>query len=169
MDPLLLFSLIFVTITCTSSLPSLLNNSIPSSSAIPPPLSDLRAYCVPLRAHESPPREGSCNNALNKIGTSEIPKVFYARSRSRDPGIPLMSRLPTRYLSDDGLCAIDLKFPAGVSDDTSSEMYMTTAAREVIKDCVRSRGQGGRVLVPCKWVVYLIYTVDCHYVRAHCK
>lgn len=86
----------------------------------------------------------SCKNALDKIGTSQLPKRYYARRPSLAPDIPLMSTVPIRYLSDDGICAIDLRLQGGTTDDISSEMYVTDAAKEVIVACVRGKAEGGR-------------------------
>ena len=51
----------------------------------------------------------SCLNALEKMRYSTSPKTYIPRHRNRAQPLPLnYVSMPVRYLSDDGICAIDL-------------------------------------------------------------
>ena len=94
----------------------------------------------------------SCRNAWNKIEQSTNPRTF----NSRPPGsgqhveIPIESRLPIRYLSDDGLCAIDLRLQSNSRRDTCNTRAIAAAADSVLRNCVERRGWGGHMLVECE-------------------
>ncbi|KAL8683406.1 MAG: hypothetical protein Q9186_000668 [Xanthomendoza sp. 1 TL-2023] len=51
----------------------------------------------------------SCNNAWDKIDRSLVPKRYALRSKADEASFDYST--PFRYLSDDGLCAIDIVIP----------------------------------------------------------
>ncbi|CAF9934758.1 MAG: hypothetical protein HETSPECPRED_009346 [Heterodermia speciosa] len=73
---------------------------------------------------------------------------LYSRLSGRQARAPYLSKLPLRYLSDDGLCAIDVKLPQGSKGDTTSDRAIAGAARSVLFECVEDHGWGGRLEVP---------------------
>ena len=50
----------------------------------------------------------SCHNALRKIPLNVHPRTYIHRHKGFRPTSPRFVPLPIRYLSDDGLCAIDV-------------------------------------------------------------
>ena len=95
--------------------------------------------------------DDSCRNAWDKIGDSATPRKLHARphGRGQQAEIPLMSRLPVRYLGDDGFCAIDVKLEGG-REDTSSDRAISAATDSVLLKCVERSGSGGRSPVACE-------------------
>ena len=97
-------------------------------------------------------KESSCRNAWDKIGTSGTSHTLFARPRGAGQyaEIPIWSRLPIRYLSDDGVCAIDLRIKSGGRQDTTSSQAVSTAVDLLLRKCVEQDGWGGRRTVACK-------------------
>ena len=60
-----------------------------------------------------------------------------------------MRELPTRYLSDDGLCAIDVHMSRFTQGDISSDHEIAMAAQSILMKCVLEFGLGGRGMVQC--------------------
>ena len=92
----------------------------------------------------------SCWNAWDKMPRSPSQHRLYSRLSGRQARAPYLSKLPLRYLSDDGLCAIDVRLPQGSKGDTASDRAIAGAARSVLFQCVEDHGWGGRLEVPCK-------------------
>lgn len=91
----------------------------------------------------------SCTNAWKKIPRdSEL--YTYGLRADFAAGAHLDVGLPVRYLSDDGLCAIDIRakhvseaqFATG---DSARNIEVSEAAKVVLDLCVRIRHQGGTV------------------------
>lgn len=55
-----------------------------------------------------PVEVNNCRNALEKIPRDLDPHIYIRRHRSVQPASPRYIPLPARYLSDDGMCAIDV-------------------------------------------------------------
>lgn len=91
----------------------------------------------------------SCNNALDKMPRSNNPHVLFPRPRGSS-GIPMMWRVPIRYLSDDGSCAIDVKLSHSSRGDTIADRDIAGVAENVLSTCVESQGLGGVGRAPCK-------------------
>ena len=91
----------------------------------------------------------SCENAWNKIDRSTR-SIRYIRHRS-----PASSesdvQLPMRYLSDDGICAIDIvldRWHAGPLRgwDISTGLMISEKAHRLLNECVGLRhGEGGKI------------------------
>ena len=85
----------------------------------------------------------SCSNAWAKIDASSLPMEF--RTRSRTVESPASSRLPLRWLSDDGICAIDVHAVGGSSGDISTGDQISEQAMRILHQCVVGRHMGGSV------------------------
>lgn len=89
----------------------------------------------------------SCKNAWDKIDRSSFLKRF--ATRRRPEGQAFDSLTPLRYLSDDGVCAIDVIIsPDHRGDvrgwDVTSGLTLSDKAWELLRQCV-TYGQGGSV------------------------
>ncbi|KAK4691823.1 hypothetical protein P7C71_g5261, partial [Lecanoromycetidae sp. Uapishka_2] len=81
----------------------------------------------------------SCTEALNSMANLDVPRTFGQRGKG-DWDIPL----PFRFLSNDGLCAVDLSLKAGTAFDTAIPTTMKLNAEAVLNICVKgSPNQGG--------------------------
>lgn len=109
-------------------------------------------HCNP-RSYGQNLNQDSCRNAWNKIEQSSIPRTFNSRPPGRGPyvQIPIKSRLPIRYLSDDGLCAIDLRMQSSSKRDTCTTSAIAAAADLILRNCVERVGWGGHTLVACEF------------------
>ena len=58
---------------------------------------------------------------------------------------------PIRYLSDDGVCAIDIQLDSG-REDSSSSFVISWYAKKILDECVTGLGKGGSVRGFSKWV-----------------
>lgn len=89
----------------------------------------------------------SCNNAWEQIPRdSEL--HFYGLRADIAAGAHLDMGLPIRYLSEDGLCAIDIRAQRGarlVTGDSATNIEVSEAAKTVLDDCVQERGKGGSI------------------------
>ncbi|KAL9012869.1 MAG: hypothetical protein Q9173_002396, partial [Seirophora scorigena] len=86
--------------------------------------------------------QASCLNAWQKMPRSSLARRY---GNSRVHGEELVE-LPLRYLSDDGLCAIDLNEKRnliGTVPDVTSELILANVAKEVLDQCVSARRTGG--------------------------
>ena len=97
-------------------------------------------------------KPASCRNAWDKIERSSVPKRSAVRSAPDRESFDYL--LPKRYLSDDGLCAIDVSIPqsqiaAGRRWDLATGLQLSNSAWEVLEYCV-TYGQGGVVGSFCK-------------------
>ena len=82
--------------------------------------------------------EYSCQNAWLKIDRySSIPESFRPRPTSSE------TPLPIRYLSDDGMCAIDIVNTDGTSGDITTGMEIAQQAKLLVDRCVRWENKGG--------------------------
>lgn len=87
----------------------------------------------------------SCENAWDKMGRSSTPQQWYPSQMRRTTSLPI------RYLSDDGLCAIDVKLAGSSRGDISSELAIAGITESILLQCVEDRSRvGGRGIVPCK-------------------
>ena len=107
--------------------------------------------CIP-RAYGRDLNRDSCRHAWDKIEQTDTPRTFNSRpsGRGQYPQIPIKSRLPIRYLSDDGLCAIDLRMHSSSKRDTSTTRAIAAAADLVLRNCVERVGWGGNSMVACE-------------------
>ena len=62
---------------------------------------------------------------------------------------------PIRYLSDDGICAIDIQFHTGEGaiGDTSNGEIISWYAKTILRDCVAKEQRGGAIHGFSKWVM----------------
>ncbi|KAL8893287.1 MAG: hypothetical protein Q9192_005412, partial [Flavoplaca navasiana] len=89
----------------------------------------------------------SCKNALDKIERSSVPKRYGLRSSPAKDSFDYL--VPERYLSDDGLCAIDvvirqMQVSQGRKWDTANGIEISDAAWAVMRQC-GMYGDGGSV------------------------
>ena len=89
----------------------------------------------------------SCWNAWDKMPRSSDQHELHPRLPGRHTGVPI------RYLSDDGLCAIDVRISVGSEGDTTTDRAIAGAARSVLFECVEGHGWGGQLEVPCKSMI----------------
>ena len=136
---------VFVSFTSAFSLPPSLSLTQTHTTNIPEltssNLTDDGIFCT--AAYGSGLLEGSCRNAWDKIDrSSTIDERFVPRSKVTTDTVPL----PIRYLSDDGICAIDLSHRGPFSGpDSSTRRTISDLARGIIKKCVRKFGKGGSI------------------------
>lgn len=84
--------------------------------------------------------EDSCQNAWLKIDRyAFIPESFRLRPTSSE------TPLPIRYLSDDGMCAIDIVNTGGISGDITTGMKIAQQAKLLMDRCVRGENKGGYI------------------------
>ena len=87
-----------------------------------------------MKVHgENMPSE-SCQVALEKIPQNADRKLFIQRSRAPHPLPPDRVATPIRYLSDDGLCAIDVMLDP-VSTVTKPRVDYKPTVAETIPKC----------------------------------
>ncbi|KAL8852668.1 MAG: hypothetical protein Q9221_002428 [Calogaya cf. arnoldii] len=89
----------------------------------------------------------SCRNAWDKIERSSVRKRYGARSILERDSFDYL--VPERYLSDDGLCAIDVSIPQnmiaqGRRWDVATGLQISDTARKILEQCVRYH-EGGTV------------------------
>lgn len=85
----------------------------------------------------------SCRLALSEMDLSTDLKRYISRHGSPQPLPPNLVLTPIRYLSDDGLCAIDVLLqPASDGDEASAHM-LYHSAKSIIDDCVVGLGRSG--------------------------
>ena len=89
----------------------------------------------------------SCKNALDKIERSSVPKRYGLRSSPAKDSFDYL--VPERYLSDDGLCAIDvairqMQVSQGRKWDIANGVEISDAAWAVMRQC-GMYGDGGSV------------------------
>ena len=88
---------------------------------------------------------GSCINVMNKISPWSRPVIFGSRTvEVKDVTVPL------RYLSDDGLCAIDVTFLKGTSADVANGVGLLHAARTIWEECAIPLAAGGTTSGFCR-------------------
>lgn len=92
----------------------------------------------------------SCWNAWDKMPRSSDQHNLYPRLSGRHTSVPTLSKLPIRYLSDDGLCAIDVRLLVGSNGNTTTDRVIAGAARSVLFECLETHGWGGQLENPCK-------------------
>ena len=82
----------------------------------------------------------SCVDALEKMNNSSIVQTY----TSRRVILPSEIHLPIRYLSDNGICAIDINIREGfqVQADITSGEALVNATTAVIRTCV-AKNEGG--------------------------
>ena len=89
----------------------------------------------------------SCINAWTKIPRDNIAYSYGLRTDIA-AGARFDIGLPVRYLSDNGVCAIDIRPRYGAEadlnkGDSAENIEISAAARAVIERCVATRPQGG--------------------------
>lgn len=87
----------------------------------------------------------SCLNAWAKIYRLAPSQAYGPRPRFHFDPPPDTLTLPVRYLSDDGLCSIDLQNNVGSQGDTVSGLLISQEARSIIDECVRNKKRGGNI------------------------
>ena len=139
----------FISFSYTLSLPSsisLFNNSsnnrnLPKGTASL--LTEPRILCSSA-FYGSAPKEDSCNQAWGKIPRSDVPHTYGPREERRTQTFDVT--VPIRYLSDDGLCAIDVR-TRGTQGfwlaDTTSSLVISDSAKAVLERCVSGKRMGG--------------------------
>ena len=126
------------------------NSANHTSHDVDPILNDT-FNCIP-RLYGRDLNQESCRNAWNKIKQTNTPRTFNSRPPGRGPyvQIPIKSRLPIRYLSDDGLYAIDFRMQSSSKRDTSNTRAIAAAADLILRNCVERVGYGGNSPVACE-------------------
>lgn len=137
--------LIFVALTSAVSLPPsilLLQNLTHTADTLNGTFPDLtagRLSCRTIRGTSL--QEDSCRNALDKMDLSSTKaETFIPRSIS---GVTDRVRVPLRYLSDDGTCAIDVFFHRASEGDVTTWAVISDRARTILEKCVISLQKGG--------------------------
>ena len=91
----------------------------------------------------------SCTNAWRHIPRDSEPQLYGLRTEIA-AGAHIDVGLPLRYLSDDGLCAIDIRArydndPDLMIADLAKNIEVSQAAKVVLDRCVRGRRVGGSI------------------------
>ena len=86
-------------------------------------------------------RLSSCMQLYHAMSSYTVPQTFGERSTGYYD-----APLPFRYLSHDGLCALDLAHAAGVMSDTIAPVDLKVAARLLISVCVAQAPNEGGLL-----------------------
>ena len=108
----------------------------------------LQPFCTRTGAPSFSMSEASCTNAWQKIDRSTTTHAFRPRGRGdREDFVT-----PIRYLSDDGICAIDVQLDTG-RGDSSSSFVISWYAKMILDECVIRLGKGGSVRGFSKWVI----------------
>ena len=92
----------------------------------------------------------SCTNAWRKIPRDSELRLYGLRADIA-AGAPVDVGLPLRYLSDDGLCAIDIRAkydsdPFLKIADSAENIEVSQAAKVVLDHCVQEKRLGGSIL-----------------------
>ena len=86
--------------------------------------------------------EESCRNAWDKIDRfSTKVQRFVPRQHAAIDDVPM----PFRYLSDDGTCAIDIRFRRPSKGDFNTGVEISADAKRIIHQCVLPHKKGGSV------------------------
>ena len=87
----------------------------------------------------------SCENAWEKIRQTTAIHYYHNRPSSGSVKPPDIA-LPVRYLSDDGICAIDIKSPkVGKSGDSTNGLQIAENAELLLNRCVKLQRRGGSI------------------------
>ena len=138
---LALFTPSITTLSNSTDLAVSLNGTVRT----PPPI---QPFCTRTGAPSFGMSEASCTNAWEKIDRSTTTHVF--RPRGRGPQEDFVT--PIRYLSDDGICAIDVQL-ASEREDSSSSFVISWYAKMIVDACVTGLGKGGSVRGFSKWMI----------------
>ena len=88
----------------------------------------------------------SCENAWAKIDQSATSGTYHTRPRSTGEHVdPPDVVLPARYLSDDGVCAIDVKIKPGSTWDVTSGLEIAAQAGKILDSCLHRADIGGSI------------------------
>ena len=95
-------------------------------------------------------QSASCMNAWQQIPRDSELRLYGLRADFA-AGAPVDVGLPLRYLSDDGLCAIDIRSksdndPELKMADLAKNIEVSQAAKFVLDRCVREQRMGGSIL-----------------------
>ena len=121
------------------------SSDVPSTNGSHLPLNGTRLKCTP-GYYGTDLDWNSCEAAWDKMPRSRAAKTYVSRNL-RNP-ITSAIRLPLRYLSDDGACAIDVDQKRTASrhiSDITTPNTLANRAADVIVGCVHSRRWGGYV------------------------
>ena len=92
-------------------------------------------------------KQTSCVNAWQKINRTTTKETFRTRKGVLTEDTPL----PVRYLSDDGLCAIDLfdvlELNRGNLEDTTDSLTISEQAGVILAKCAIQKGIGGGIRI----------------------
>ena len=92
-------------------------------------------------------KQTSCINAWQKIPRNKTEVTFRTRQGVLTEDTPL----PVRYLSDDGLCAIDLfdvlELSQGNLEDKTDSFTISEMAGVILTKCAIQQGIGGRIRI----------------------
>lgn len=100
------------------------------------------------------PDIASCTQALEKMPRSDQRRTYGARSARAKYKVAL----PLRYLSDDGLCAIDVNQITnlvGKVGDITSDLTIAASAGALLTRCVAQNKVGGTVFGFSKYLINL--------------
>lgn len=95
-----------------------------------------------MKVHGENLKTDSCRNAWQKIPRTPNTQRFIPRKRSGEASSADVV-LPIRYLSDDGICAIDLTLSKNSDSDMVTEDLISQKADAVLKQCVVRQRTGG--------------------------
>lgn len=100
-----------------------------------------RNHCTTLYGKDLSPV--SCENAWDKVSRSTTPQTYRTQwhGKTQLPNIVI----PIRFLSDDGLCAIDITNTKGRVGDISTGLEISQKARQLLDDCVYDKRRGGSI------------------------
>lgn len=143
--------LVFTSVACAITLsqspslhsPNATEQSVPQNGSLQE-FSDLTRttlYCMRVHGENMP--IDSCKLALSKIERTTDQKWYFPRHRPRRDIPPNSIPMPVRYLSDDGICAIDLILAPGSGGDEASPDLIYHNAKSIIDRCVVMEGKGG--------------------------
>ena len=111
-----------------------------TNSSISSPLAAPQLYCNG-RSYGRNLNRASCIQINNVMSSYELPRTFGERGTGY-----YEANLPFRYLSRDGLCAVDISHTQGVDSDEIAPADLKRAARYIIDVCVTgSPNEGGLV------------------------
>ena len=86
----------------------------------------------------------SCHNAWEKIDRSRNTQLYRQRWRSEARHAPFQP-LPVRYLSDDCLCAIDVRNSLRHDGDVTTGLQISAQADRLLDFCVDGKKEGGEI------------------------
>ena len=163
--------LILVSLTSAVSLPPSISVSENLTQAADtfdgtfPSLTTGKISCVKIWGTDL--KEDSCRNAWDKMDHSSTQVERFVSRHIK--GITNCVGLPFRYLSDDGICAIDVFFYRNSQDDFATRAVISEGAKMILDQCVISLLRGGSIthfstyfLLSCYRTTVLDLASHCH-------